>query len=96
MAKTQPGKWQLTHAMSDSTKLIGTRTYWRHKSTGLWWSKDTAGHGGCAFKVYTEDANGKLIHYRDADEFGDFISPAKKHKGPIGKQVTFSGIEVEQ
>lgn len=84
------GLWQLTHAMTDLKRLIGGHTYWRHRTTGFWWSRDTAGHGGCTFKVYIEDASGQLLWYRDADEFGDFISPQRKHKGPRGKQVTLS------
>lgn len=79
--------WQLTDAMSDQKRTIGGHTYWRHKSTGLWWSKDTAGHGGCVFKAYLEDRSGKLVWFRDADEYGDFISPQKKHKGPKGRTV---------
>lgn len=78
--------WQITPEGTSKTKVIGGRVYSQHKSTGLWWSKDTAGHGGSAFKVYKEK-NGKLEWYRDADEYGDFISPQKKHKGPIGKTV---------
>ena len=85
--------WQLTDAMTDRKRTVAGHTYWRHKSTGLWWSKDTAGHGGSAFKVYVEDAGGNLVWFRDADEFGDFISPQAEHKGPIGRSVTFDRIE---
>jgi hypothetical protein len=73
--------------MTDAKRTIGTRSYSRHSTTGLWWSVDTAGHGGSAFKVFTEGAGGELNWYRDADEFGDFIDPTKKHKGPKGKKV---------
>jgi hypothetical protein len=73
--------------MSDKKITRGNHTYYRHKTTGLWWSLDTAGHGGSAFKVFTEDANGNLVWYRDADQFGDFISPKTKHKGPVGKVI---------
>lgn len=86
----QRGLWQLTDAMTDRKTTIGGHTYWRHSTTGLWWSRDTAGHGGSAFKVYMEDADGNLIWFRDADEFGDFISPQQKHKGPRGRQITLS------
>jgi RHS repeat-associated protein len=83
----QRGLWDLTREMSDAVRNIGGRMYYRHATTGLWWSRDTAGHGGSAFKVFTEGPGGKLNWFRDADEFGDFIDPAAKHKGPKGKTV---------
>jgi hypothetical protein len=76
--------------MSDKKVTRGGHTYYRHKTTGLWWSSDTAGHGRSAFKVYIEDANGDLSWFRDADRYGDFISPETKHKGPKGKRVIVS------
>jgi hypothetical protein len=87
---SQRGLWQLTDAMSDKKVTRGGHTYYRHKTTGLWWSVDAAGHGGSAFKVFKEDANGTLVWYRDADQFGDFISPQAKHKGPTGKVIVIS------
>jgi len=81
------GLWQITPSGTSKTRVIGNRTYSQHASTGLWWSKDTAGHGGSAFKVYKEGKGGNLDWYRDADKFGDFIDPNKKHKGPKGKKV---------
>lgn len=88
MATAGRQPWRLTHQMSSSTKVIGGRTYWKHRTTGLWWSHDTAGHAGSAFKVYKERANGQLDWFRDADQYGDFIDPTKKHKGPIGRRIT--------
>lgn len=79
--------WDLTPAMTDATRVIRGRTYYRHTTTGLWWSRDTAGHGGSAFKVFEEGSGETLTWIRDADEFGDFIDPTKKHKGPKGKKV---------
>jgi RHS repeat-associated protein len=79
--------WLLTDEHTDAKRVIGKRTYYRHRSTELWWSRDTAGHGGSAFKVFKEGPGGDLDWYRDADEFGDFIDPDKKHKGPKGKKV---------
>jgi hypothetical protein len=87
------GLWQLTDAMTDKKRTVKGHTYWRHKTTGLWWSRDPAGHGGSAFKVYLEDANGNLVWFRDADQYGDFISPQAKHKGPKGRSVTSDLIE---
>lgn len=80
------GLWELG-PMSSETKVIGNRTYHKHSTTGLWWSKDTAGHGGSAFKVFTEGPGGTLNWHRDADKYGDYIDPTKKHKGPKGKKV---------
>jgi hypothetical protein len=90
---SQRAFWQLTDAMTDQKKSDGRHTYWRHKTTGLWWSRDTARHAGCAFKVYKEKSNGDLEWFRDADQYGDFISPQGKHKGPIGRTVTFDATE---
>ncbi len=85
------GLWDLTDQMSDRKRTIGGRTYYRHKTTKLWWSRDTAGHGGSAFKVFKE-SNGKLYWIRDADEYGDFISPQAKHKSPHGTVIDLSAI----
>jgi len=55
----------------------------------LWWSKDRAGHGEVAWKVFKEGARG-LRHFRDADKYGDFI--LKKHKGPVGRFVLWNEL----
>ena len=37
---------------------------------------------------YLKKAKGGVLEwYRDADEYGDFIDPNKKHKGTKGKKV---------
>ena len=79
--------WRMTPAMTDAKKVVGGRTYYRHRTTGLWWSPDTAGHGGSAWKVFKEGPGGTLEWYRDADIWGDFIDPAAKHKGPVGRSI---------
>jgi RHS repeat-associated protein len=81
------GLWVLTEALSDAAQVIKGNKYLRHASTGLWWSKDFAGHGGSSFKVFTEGAGNQLDWFRDADKYGDFISPEAKHKGPTGRKV---------
>jgi RHS repeat-associated protein len=78
-------RWTLTDEKSSGKRVVGGRTYVKHASTGLWWSRDTAGHGGSAFKVYKELPGGTLEWIADADEFGNYISG--KHKGPIGRRV---------
>ncbi|ADU15334.1 RHS repeat-associated core domain-containing protein [Asticcacaulis excentricus] len=54
-----------------------------------WWSKDIAGHGGSAFKVFEEGSDG-LHWYKDADKYGDFI--VGKHKGDTGLFIPWSQI----
>jgi hypothetical protein len=83
---TQRGFWQHDGPLTDKKRTRGGHAYFRHRTTGLWWSRDTAGHGGSAFKVYTEDGKGDLIWIADADCYGDFIHG--KHKGAIGRIVT--------
>ena len=58
--------------------------YYKDGQTGLWWSKDTTGHGGSAFKVYRETST-SLEWIADADKHGQFI-PAK-HKGDTGRSI---------
>ncbi len=85
-----PAKWKLTDAMTDRKIKLPPHTYWRHTTTGLWWSSDTAKHAGCAFKVY-KMVGRKLIWYKDADEYGDFIG--KKHKSAKGTKLTLQNEE---
>jgi RHS repeat-associated protein len=79
-----PKPWKITNPAA--TKIVGGRTYLKDGKTGLWWSRDTAGHGGSAWKVYTEKG-GVLKWFRDADMQGNFIDPAVKWKGPVGKTI---------
>ncbi|WP_153099844.1 RHS repeat-associated core domain-containing protein [Paraburkholderia hayleyella] len=64
--------------------LNGTRVkYFRDPTTELWWSQDTEGHGGSAWKVMAQVDN-NLVHKQDADIYGDYMS---KHKGDTGKSM---------
>jgi hypothetical protein len=67
--------------------VVGGRTYLKDAKTGTWWSKDTSGHGGSAWKVYKETSPGKLDWIADADAQGNFISG--KWKSPVGTSITF-------
>jgi len=58
--------------------------YYRDGQTGLWWSKDTTGHGGSAYKVFRETST-SLEWIADADKHGQFIPD--KHKGNTGKSI---------
>ncbi|KIE04884.1 hypothetical protein NF27_FH00020 [Candidatus Jidaibacter acanthamoeba] len=56
----------------------------------LWWSKDTANHGGSRWKVFEETSEG-LVHYKDADKFGSFMHD--KHKGPTGQFIPWKELK---
>ncbi|MGK9172782.1 RHS repeat-associated core domain-containing protein [Yokenella regensburgei] len=58
--------------------------YYKDGKTGLWWSKDTTGHGGSAYKIYTENST-SLEWIADADKDGQFMPD--KHKGDTGKNI---------
>ncbi|CAJ0800580.1 hypothetical protein LMG7141_03843 [Ralstonia condita] len=60
--------------------LNGTRVkYFRDPKTKQWWSADTEGHGGSAWKLM-EDQGGNLVHFRDADVYGDFMGSTKARR----------------
>ncbi|WP_230961613.1 RHS repeat-associated core domain-containing protein, partial [Burkholderia stagnalis] len=70
--------------------LNGTRVkYFRDPKTKQWWSADTEGHGGSAWKVM-EEQGGNLVHFRDADVYGDFMG---KHKGETGKVMSMKDMK---
>jgi hypothetical protein len=64
-------------------------TFWKHETTGLWWSRDRSRHGGSKWKVFTEGADG-LHWFKDADDFGDFI--VGKHKSELGKFIPWNDL----
>lgn len=76
--------WRMTKEGTGEVLESGSRKYYQHRSTGLFWSKDTAGHGKSAWKVYEKKSDG--LHWlADADEYGDFIT--NKHKSDVGKFI---------
>lgn len=84
------GIWEITKEGTDRT-LRNDRfgTFSRSKSDGLWWSKDQAGHGGSAWKVFEERGDG--LHWiADADEYGDFI--VGKDKSPTGQFIPWDEL----
>lgn len=88
------GAWKLTKEASGRV-FQHSRTgfkYVEHLTTrkGVFWSVDRAGHGGSAWKVFTEEATG-LRWYRDADEYGDFLQG--KHKGSVGEFIPFKDLK---
>jgi hypothetical protein len=81
------GLWEITEAGTEATRTGPFGKLYKSKSDGLWWSKDTAGHGQSAWKVYEETAEG-LRWRADADVYGDFI--VGKHKSPTGKFIPWN------
>ena len=62
---------------------------YRDPQTKLWWSKDTANHGGSDYKVFKEGARGFEWQF-DADALGKEI--AGKHKGPTGLFIPYKEV----
>ena len=65
----------------------------RDPETGMWWSKDTSGHGGSAWKVFKETKTG-LRWIEDADQYGTFLTG--KHKSSTGEFIPWkqtSGVK---
>ncbi|MDF7647059.1 DUF6531 domain-containing protein [Erwiniaceae bacterium L1_54_3] len=84
-------EWKITKGNTDKVVQHGKfGKIYRSKSDGLWWSKDTAGHGGSEWKVFKETKTG-LEWFRDADKHGDFI--LGKHKGDTGKYISWKELK---
>jgi hypothetical protein len=82
--------WTLTREGASTIKyhkLFGT--FYKSKSDNLWWSVDKTGHGGSQYKVFKETNKG-LEWYKDADEYGTFLSG--KHKGPTGLVIPWKQL----
>ena len=82
--------WKITRA--GTARVMKHRRFGKfYKSTSddLWWSKDTAGHGGSAWKVFEETGEG-LQWKHDADQYGDFIEG--KHKGSTGLFIPWKDL----
>ncbi len=62
---------------------------YRDPATGLWWSRDTAGHGGPHSKVFKKGSTSFEWQY-DADLRG--LPILAKHKGPIGLSIPFKEV----
>src|SRR5207247_1511669 len=89
-ASAERGLWNVTREGTEQV-LRHDRfgKFYKSTSDGLWWSKDTAGHGGVEWKVYRQTSKG-LDWYRDADKYGDFIKG--KHKGTVGKFIPWDDL----
>jgi filamentous hemagglutinin len=56
---------------------------YKDPKTGLYWARDTEGHGGSAYKVFESAKGGRELRWvADADTYGNYI--ADKHKGSTG------------
>ncbi len=67
------------------------RTYSQFGSDGTVWSKSTSNHADY-FKVY-DKKNNHLIWKRDADRYGNYIDPSKKHKGSKGRIINLKALK---
>jgi hypothetical protein len=82
--------WSLTTDGASRTATHGRfGKFYQSASDGTWWVKDTAGHGGSAFKVYEETSTG-LQWIADADEFGTYI--VGKHKSSTGAFIPWKEL----
>ena len=84
------GLWRISKEGTERVAEHGKfGKFYKSKSDGLWWSKDNAGHGGSAWKVFKESKSG-LEWHRDADKFGNFI--VGKHKGDTGMSIPWKQL----
>jgi filamentous hemagglutinin len=61
----------------------------------LWWSKDTANHGGTEWKLYEESSTG-LTRIKAIDKYGNYMN---RHQGEIGEFIPWKdlrGIHVKK
>jgi RHS repeat-associated protein len=84
-------KWEITrYDRICEAKLNGTVVkYYRAPGTEIWWSADTEGHGGTAWKMMEQESN-NLIHVQDANIYGDYMN---KHKGKTGRVMPMKGMK---
>lgn len=84
--------WQLTKDGASVMKRGGpfNTTFYKSASDGTWWTADTAGHGGSAFKVFEETKKG-LQWIADADRYGNYISG--KWKSSTGMFIPWSQLK---
>ena len=86
-AKAGSGLWNLTRAGADEVMEHKGEFGTFYKMGKLWWTKDIAGHGGSAFKIYGETGKGLEWLY-DADKFGNYMYG--KFKGSVGKFISWA------
>jgi RHS repeat-associated protein len=83
--------WKPTHKGTKDVLRCGKfGRFYQSVSDGLWWSKDLAGHGGSAWKVFRQIGQ-SLVWQFDADEYGDRIEG--KHKGPTGLDIPLKNCQ---
>ena len=68
-------------------------TYYKREGTDEWISRDTAGHGGAAFKVWKETRS-KLIFHSSYDE--NFKKMEGKHESNQGREIMKSHLIVKR
>ena len=85
------GPWELTQDGASAVVRGGpfNSPFYESASDGTWWTRDLAGHGGSAFKVYESTSTG-LQWITDADQCGDYITG--KWKGGTGYFIPWSQL----
>lgn len=66
-------------------------TYSEFGSDNTVWSKSRSEHAD-SYKVYDKTSKG-LEWKADADKYGNYIDPAKKHKSPKGKFISWKKLK---
>ena len=85
------GLWSLTRGGSSAVMRGGPSrtTFFKSAADGNWWTRDLAGHGESAFKVYKEEADG--LHWiKNATQFGDYTEGM--WKGGTGRFIPWSQL----
>lgn len=77
-----------THIRGKFSNFLRTRNP-NSQGQKHWWSRDTAGHGKSAWKVFEERQDG--LHWiEDADQYGNYMPD--KHKGPTGLFIPWKDL----
>lgn len=86
-------KWEITrYDRICEAKLNGTVVkYYRAPGTEIWWSADTEGRGGTAWKMMEQESN-NLVHVQDANIYGDYMN---KRKGETGRVMPMKGMKCQ-
>ena len=70
---------------------VGNATFVRDpQSGGIWYSLDKTGHGGSAFKMFTQKGSSTLEWVADLDKFGDIMT---KNKSEVGKIIDLKSLK---
>ncbi len=85
--------WQVTKERTVRTVKHDRYGKFHQGTDGLWFSRDTAGHGNSAWKVYRKEGN-NLVWQFDADQYGTKI--VGKHKSSASKIISFKDLNASE